>query len=180
MLKRLYHRLPPRADIFPVYSLIVFWVYSWAVLVFLFNLPSWMLQIPISEILAFLCYALVFAFLDSLLMLGIVLLAAAGLPAAWLRDDFSVGGGILASCLILWVIIVNPIFAELVKWPAWHIALILFLAVFSAAVFVWIGRRVRQLRRFTLWLGTSAGLFVYLYGGLSVIGLLVVLARNLF
>ena len=64
-------RFPARSEIFPVYSVIVFWSYTYGLLVLMFNLPSWMLMVPLNEILGYFSYGMAASFLDTPTLLAI-------------------------------------------------------------------------------------------------------------
>ncbi len=67
---------------------------------FLWKLSAWLLLLNLGEILTILSYALAANFLESLIVLSVLLAVCALLPAAVLRDDFVVRGAILALGLV--------------------------------------------------------------------------------
>ena len=171
-------RFPSRSEIFPVYSVIVFWSYTWSILIFMFNLPSWILLTRLGEILGYFSYGVVFTFFDTLLMLGLILGTAFVLPCAWLRDDFVAVGSAIAGLLFFWVTIIQMTFGTLITWPASRFWLLLCAALASLIVSVVVIRRLPLLRKPILWLASSAGIFVYIYGFITMFGIVVVLIRN--
>jgi hypothetical protein len=58
--------------IWPVYSLVCFIVYSWSFLHFLWRFPSWMRYSTFSEVLVMFSYMITINFLESLLIIFIV------------------------------------------------------------------------------------------------------------
>ncbi|MFT3893778.1 MAG: hypothetical protein QM730_19280 [Anaerolineales bacterium] len=88
----LWDRFPNRQDIAYVFSGVVFIVYAWAVRGFFFQFSSLRLYHNLGDILAVFCYLMAFALLESLLILGILLLIGFILPRSWFRDGFAVKG----------------------------------------------------------------------------------------
>ena len=90
-MKWIQGRLPSWTEIFPVYSVIVFLTYSWYMLIFMFKLPSWMLEVTFGEIFAYFSYGLLLVFLDTIQLLAILVIVAFILPPTWLKKDFPTG-----------------------------------------------------------------------------------------
>ena len=111
------NRFPSWSEIFPVYSVIVFWSYTYGLLVLMFNLPSWILMVPLGEILGYFSYGMAASFLDSLLFLGTALGLAFILPGAWFRDDFAASGSVAAGLLFFWVALIQLAFSVLMDLP---------------------------------------------------------------
>jgi len=159
---------------------IVFWSYSYSLLVLMFNLPSWMLMVPLGEILGYFSYVLVLAFLDTLLILALMLGVTFLLPRAWFRDDFVASGSMTAGLLFFWITIVQLAFGFLMTLPVVQFLVFILAAFISLAVAVVIVRRMPAVRKFVLWLASSTSIFIYLYGFLTAVSVVVVLIRNLF
>jgi len=172
--------LPSRADIFTVYSAIVFWSYTWALYLFLYNLSSWMLTVSLWEIIGYFSYAMAAVFLDALLSLFILVGAAFILPSSWLKNDFAASGAALAGLLFFWVTLIQLAFGTIAKLPGAQLIEIFIVILASLVVDVLVVRRISLLRKITLWFSSSAGVFVYLYCFLSALGFVVILIRNLF
>lgn len=171
-------RLPASSEMFSVYSVIVFWVFGWGVLIFLFNFPSWLLMVSLWEILGYFSYGMLSFFLDSIFLLGLILVAAMLLPPVWLRNDFSAGGSALAGLLFAWITVFQVAFLFLMDMPASQMAAFLLVIAVSLFLSVLVARRLSPIRKLVLWFASSTGLFVYLYGFLTAVSLLVVLIRN--
>ncbi len=179
-MKDLLARLPARSEVFSVYSVIVFLCYSWGVFVFMFNLPSWILMSPLGEVAAYFAYGLTFTFLDTILQLALVLLVTLLLPAAWLQKDFVVSGSVFAAMSFFWILVVQIVFLEVAKEPFTSLWMVIAVAVITTVLFVFVFRRYSLFRKPVLWLSSSTGVFVYIYGFLTAISLVAVLIRNLF
>ena len=81
-------RIPASGDLLSVLGLVVFVVHSWSVRSLLFHVPYFILKLTAGEVLAVASYHMVFALLESTLVMALLTLLAAVLPAAWLRDGF--------------------------------------------------------------------------------------------
>lgn len=179
IMKWIKSRLPDWAEIFPVYSVIVFWAYSWFMLVFVFNFPSWLLEITFGEIFSYFSYGVIFVFLDTIIVCAILLGVASVFPSAWLKDDFLVSGSAVASLLYLWIILVQLSYFVIMKLSTSNLLFLSLsiLATFSLAVLL--VRRVPPFRKAVIWFKSATGVFVFIYGFFTGIGFLVVLIRNL-
>ena len=89
---RLWDRLPHRQDILYVFGGVVFLIYAWAVRGFLFQFSSLRMYHPIGDILAVFCYLMAFALLESVSVLGILVLIGFLLPQTWFKEGFAIKG----------------------------------------------------------------------------------------
>jgi hypothetical protein len=90
-------RLPDLPAILQVYAVIAVMLSGWTIAAFLWKLSAWMLLLNLGEIITIFSYAMAANFLESLLLLSVLLAACVLLPARFLRDDFVVRGVVLAS-----------------------------------------------------------------------------------
>ena len=93
-------RLPEFQSILQVYAVIAVMFAAWTITAFLWKLSAWLLLLNLREIFTIFSYAMAVNFLESLIVLLIVLAVCALLPASLLRDDFVVRGTILSLGLI--------------------------------------------------------------------------------
>lgn len=93
-------RFPNLPSILQVYAVIAVMLSGWTMTAFLWKLSAWMLLLNLGEIATIFSYAMAANFLESLLILSLLLAACALLPAQFLRDDFVVRGSILAMGLV--------------------------------------------------------------------------------
>ena len=134
-ISRLRDRLPDFQEIKLVFLMVVFPVHAWSIIVFLFNLPATLLRMTISQLVGVLSYQLVFAFLESVLVSGIIVLLAIFLPQNWLRRNFTQRGSLLVVVSVIWLLPVHlnkmlalfiPFFDE-PGWVYWLILVIIYL-----------------------------------------------------
>ena len=93
-------RLPDFRAIVQVYAVIAVLLAGWTLIAFFWRLSAWLLLLNLGEILTIFSYAMFANFLESLIVLIVLLAAGFVLPARMLRDDFEVRGTILAAGLI--------------------------------------------------------------------------------
>jgi hypothetical protein len=89
-------RLPGVQSILQVYAVIAVLLAGWTITAFLWKLSAWLLLLNLGEILAIFAYAMAANLLESLLLMGILLLLSVLLPASFLRDRFALRGSLLA------------------------------------------------------------------------------------
>ena len=90
-------RLPDRRAIVQVYAVIAVMFAGWTITAFLWKLSAWLLLLNLGEVLTIFSYAMTANFLESLIILALLLATSALLPARFLRDDFVVRGTILSG-----------------------------------------------------------------------------------
>lgn len=174
------NRLPPRRDLLPVWATILFPVFSWSLIWFFQKMPGWQPFLNIGAILSILAYALGFALLESLIVLGVVVALAAILPARALRTRFAALGSTLVLASTFWTIIFQLIFEPVILyWTGIEFIVWFGLALVSILLAVVLVHRSRRAQRIVTSLADRLTVFVYLYVPLGLVGLVVVLIRNL-
>jgi hypothetical protein len=87
-----------------VFASCAFAVYTWSILMFLRELPAWLLYLSGWDIIGIFAYAQVFALLESATVLLGLLLLGAILPAQLLREKFVAQGSIAVFLTSGWAI----------------------------------------------------------------------------
>ena len=93
-------RLPEFQSIIQVYAVIAMMFAGWTITAFLWKLSAWLLLLNLGEIFIIFSYAMVASFLESMIILLLLLIVCILLPARVLRDEFVVRGTILSVGLI--------------------------------------------------------------------------------
>ena len=172
-------RLPPLAEILPVFAISVFLFYGWTMLVFLWKLPGWLFFLSPGEIAVLFAFELVTNLMESLAVLALILLVTALLPARYLKDYFPARGGAIALALVGGMILLLH-FAVTKKiglastWPMWTLALGLF-----SALLAWVASRFGAAGRILAGLGDCLIVFLIILPPLSVISLVIIIVRLL-
>ncbi len=174
---------PSRREIFPVFSMVVFVVFTWSIYRMTWQLQSWLFIVNLKQVFILAAYVLAFGLLESLVMLGFVLFLALVVPARFFKDKFIAQGTALVGILTLGAIIIQNYpnlfdgmsLAQLALVPVLILAgITIFLLLFSTIFDHYKGvtqRIVAFADRLTV--------FSYIYIPLSLIGLIVVIVRNM-
>ena len=119
-----------------------------------------------------------FAFLESLLVTGILVVLSAILPSKWLRDGFAFKGFILIGvATIAAIILQRTLQGELPSLPI--LTLIWFTPLVWAVVFIILAERKQRVQSIVLDIAEHISIMLFLYVPIGVISLLVVTIRNL-
>jgi hypothetical protein len=156
----------------------MFMLHAWMLAGFFWRLPSWLHHLTLGEILGTLSYLLVHGLVESLLILGLLLLLTALLPANWLREVFMVRGTTIA------VVVLGSIMEYIdrvggghlvdgfIAWLVISTGLAVGLAFLSAKVAV-LAKGISSLaERFTV--------FVYIQAPLVILSVIIIVVRNFF
>lgn len=90
-------RLPSSQSILQVYAVIAVLLSAWTITAFLWKLSAWLLLLNLGEIFAIFSYAMLANFVESVIVLLLLLGICILLPPPVLRDHFTVRGTILAA-----------------------------------------------------------------------------------
>ena len=181
-MNKILARLPERQSVVSVYGVAVFIVYSWTVLTSFWKIPSWLFFLKISEVLAMYAYSFVVNFVESILLLTLVLLVGVILPARWWRNRF------IANSMIWILVLMGSLMLRLYlyrapsdwetflygqwEWLGYTALLALLLNLFVSRL-AWLQKGLETLAE-------RLSIFLYIYLPLTAISFVVVVARNLF
>ena len=175
-------RLPDRQSVIHVYGTAVFMAYSWTLLASFWKVPSWLFFLKIGEVLAVYAYSFAVNFVESVLLLTLVLFVGAILPRRWWNDRFT-------SSSMVWIIVVmgsmmlrlylNRTPAEWEQflygqWTWWSYTLMLAFALHLVV------SRLSWLQKGFEALAERLAVFLYIYLPLTLISFIVVFVRNVF
>jgi hypothetical protein len=182
--KFLSSRLPSRAEVFPVFSILAFLVYSWALYRLFWYLPSWLEYMSIPGVLIIAAYTLAFALFESLVMFGLLLLFCLAFPERFFRRCFVAQASLLALSWGAGAVLIQRQVSFIYRLENWQVGALL-LAALAASVSIvllgaWVFRRFDRLRRLVEDISERMTIFAMLYIPLGLIGVIVVLVRNLF
>ena len=172
-------RLPIKQDILYVLSGVLFVVYAWAIHSFLFQLSSWLLNYQLGEILGILSYTLALALLESLLLLGLLLLIALLLPSRWFKDGFAYKGFLATLVAAAGMFLLRNYLLEDGNLARNAFYLILGIGIGLSFLLGFLFQHVTALQRFLLAIEERLQVFNYLFLPAGILGLVVVFLRNL-
>jgi len=182
--KSLKSKLPTRQEVLPVFSIIIFFVFTWTLYVMFYYLPSWLGDMYTRDILILSTNVFTFALLESLIILGGMVLLALLLPARFFKDKFVAQGGFLAVLVSLAAYLIHPKLVDalplrllyLVQIPIIALAGIIILMVLLSFLF----DRLPGLTRVVNAFAKGMTIFAYIYLPLGLLSLFVVLLRIIF
>jgi len=177
-------RLPTKQDSLAVFSFFVFFIYTWALYRMAWYLPSWLYSLNLGNILIILAYVLAYCLFESLAMMAFLLFLSIIIPTRFFGERFMAQGSSVAA-----LVSIGAVFAQRkigLIYNLDHMVLILFsvaipllflLLIFSSYL---IFNKFRILANWVNALAERMTVFAFVYVPLSIIGLVVVLVRNLF
>ena len=183
--------IPPSQAIRPVFAWLVLIVFSYAIYQFFWYLSSWVEYLPPAGIFAIAGYTCAISLFESLLLLGGLLLLAALFPERWLRGHFASQGSLIVLVLAAWAgllqLAINRYLDQIAQLkrliPGGEITLSLALLVLLVTTLIlapyFVANRWRSLEKRLLSLSERITIFLYIYIPLGLLGLVIVIARNL-
>lgn len=183
-------RLPSRDEILPVFSVIVFLVFSWALYRMFYQVPSWLGYLSIWNVLVLATYVLSYALFESLVILGFILFWCFLLPRRFFQDRFVVQGSSLVLALGAGAILIQRkigviyelALEELILYPILVLAGIVVFLLLSAWMFSRLeaSRQLQIITRLITSLAERMVVFSYLYVPIGLFSWIVILVRNVF
>ena len=173
-------RLPAFVDLSAVYSVIVVLFYGWTLVAFLWKVPSWLNYLTVGEMLTILAYSFATNWIESLLLLGLLLLATVLLPPKFLLTNFVNRGSVIVLCLLgsgmtFYARFIEQGSSTADSWPVWLAVTLAILSVCLVMV-----ENVKAAGAAVSWLAEQLTVFLYILLPLSALSAAVVLARNIF
>jgi hypothetical protein len=174
----LFNRFPKREEVLPVFGSVVFVVFSWSIRGFLYIVPSLILRHSVGETLSVLCYMLAFSLLESLLLISGVVLVSIFLPRKWFLEGFAYKGFIaLLVFTVALIVLQNNLTNVLPPVNLLYLGFAITMGVMVALLFL--SDKVTVFRKALLAIAERLQVFVYIYVPLGILGMVVVIFRNL-
>ncbi len=176
-------KLPSRQEVLPVFSVIVFIVFTWTLYRMFFQIPSLLFYMRVWDVLIISAYVLAFALLESVVVLGLLLIFSLLFPVKYFKDNFVAQGSTVVLMISMGAVALQRKMKIMYKLDGWELILYLFV-ILAAVVFViyvasYIYDRFKILPRLINTVAERMIVFVILYVPLSILGLFVVFVRNI-
>ncbi len=173
-------RLPSLAQILPVYAVIMVMVYTWTLLWFFWKVPSWLFFMNAGDILSVVPYLFATNLAESLLVLCGPLFLSLVLPKTWFHDVFVARGAALSASTLGYMMYLANQFKNKSDYPTLSLQLwSVLLALVGIAVLGYLFGQFRILRRIIELISDRLTIFVYIFGPLSILSVLVLIVRAL-
>ena len=171
-------RLPEFQSIVQVYAVIAVMFAGWTITAFLWKLSAWLLLLNLGEIFVIFSYAMAANFLESLIILCLLLAACVLFPASVLRDEFVVRGTILSIGLVgaLMVFVASQMQFGIERGL---LLLIAPLFVLILTVFLFLrASKVHRVRSMAVWFSDRVVVFLFILVPLFAVASFYVILRN--
>lgn len=173
------NRFPRRSEILTVLGAAVFVCHSWAVLGFLNRLSAFLLYFRVSEIAEVFAFMMAWAFLESLLVTGLLTFLGAILPSRLLRDGFAYKGFIFitvatAAAILFQRNLRSALPAQDTLTLYWLVPLVL------AATLIFATQMMPRARDIVLNLADRVSIMLFFYVPIGLLSLMVVMLGTLF
>jgi hypothetical protein len=187
IIKAFKQRLPVGYEIISVFNVLLFVVFGWSIRGFLFELPSFLLDFQLEDIASILFYMLAFALLESLFITAGLVLVSMVFPSNWLKMGFGYKGFLIIFVATIGLILYqgyykNGFFETFLKndySPLNPLFIGLIVGVFVLIGLFWLFNNKSGLKNYLLIFIAQFSVFAYIYIPLGLIGVLVVIFRNI-
>lgn len=182
-LNSLKSRLPSAPEALSVFSIFVFFVFSWTLYRAFWYVPSWLEYLSVWSILVIVAYVLAFALFESAFLLALVVFFSLFFPLKVFKEKYALQGSSLALLLSVGAFLLQRKINLVYRLELWQLLAYPLVALFASVVLVvllaFLFNRFSLLGRLVNAVVERMLIFVYLYVPLGVLGLLVVLVRNI-
>ncbi len=177
-------KLPTRQEVLPVFSIIIFFVFTWTLYTMFYYLPSWLGDMYTRDILILSTYVFAFALLESLIVLGGMVVLALLLPARFFKDKFVAQGGFLAVLASLVAYLIHPKLGDAIPLRLLYLVQISIITLIGTVILIvllsFLLDRLPGLTRIVNTIAEGMTIFAYIYMPLGLLSLFVVLFRIVF
>jgi len=183
MKNKLIYFKPSMKQIILVYSIRVFLTYSWVIMLFFYDLPRLNLFLAPFELFAVFSYSIVFAFIDSILFSGILLILSIFIYRKYLIEKYVPVMGSIAIISYLWIgalrIMYQPKLLNNLVWIDDPFLIWIIISLASTISIGFVAYRSTQLQNILHLFADKVQVFLYIYLPLSIICIFIVGLRNL-
>ena len=171
-------RFPHRSEIITILGIAVFICHSWSLLGFFNRLSSFILYFRLAEVAGIFAFMMAFAFLESLLVTGVLVTLSAILPYKWLSDGFAYKGFIaMVMATIAAIILQRTLQGNLPTLPV--LTLIWFTPLVWLVVFILWVQRMPRVQKVLINIADRISIMLFLYVPIGITSLIVVAVGNL-
>jgi len=183
LFTRIRHKIPTRQETLPVFSTILFIVFSWMFFQFFIQVPSWIFYMDARKLLVMFTYVVSFSLAESLVLMGFVIFLCLVFPRRMFKEQFIAQGTVQVLIISIITYFIRQRIELFQKFEIWKLLTIpvvaLAVILLSVLVFALIFSRFEKVPRLIESLADRMTIFAYLYLPLGVLGLVVVVLRNI-
>lgn len=173
-------RIPSFDSILTVFSVIVFFSFSWNIMWVLFKQSSWLYFLTMAEIINVWAYSLALCLLESLILIGIFILLSTILPVKLFRNQFTAQSTILYILLSFWAVTFQLIYPILYFWSFKQGFTLVITLLMMIVILVYLVHRLPRLQNVICAFAKRFRIFLILYIPLGVLGIILLFIHNIF
>jgi len=161
-----------------VLAIAVFVCFTWTLIGFFNKLSSFILYFTPGEIANILAFMMAFALLESLAATGLLILLSAILPSSWLKEGFAFKGFLILLVATLTAILFQKALRDYFPSPQMLLTYTV-LPLLVIVLLIWIVKSQPKIQNILLSVQDRILIMLFIYIPIGVIGLMVVMARDL-
>lgn len=178
-VSRLRERFPSRREMLAIFGLVSFPIFLWANLQVFREMPSWLLRLTTGELVGVMAYVEAFALVESAAFFVGMLTVMALLHGRWLEGHRMVFSLVVTLMVSLAAVVVHYMDESLRQWGLLGIAVPTGAMILGAAPLLYFTMRTEKWSRAIQEVVDRVILLSLLYTSLGLIGLLIVVVRNI-
>jgi hypothetical protein len=187
LIEAIHRRLPARHESLQVFGVVLFAVFGWSIRGFLYKIPSFTLYFDLTANLTILAYMLAFALLESALVMLFLLLLSVIFPARAFQHGFAYKAFIIILVATTASITFESwykiaFFKDMMAGMSYMVTPFLIgiaVSILLLIALLWVFHAWPRLQKVVSVLMEQLSIFTYIYVPLGLVGLVVVLIRNL-
>jgi hypothetical protein len=154
-------------------------IHIWSIYNLLKEIPAWILRLSYWELAGVISYTLLFALVESLIVLVFLIILAALLPARIFRDKFVSISTIFVFLAALWIIPVRIYENTIRSWGMIGLLGVLFLALISFLISYLVVLKSKKVDQIINSLMQRVTLLAYVYVFIDIVAVIIVFSRNI-
>lgn len=166
-------------DITLVFAACVFPIYLWSIWNLLQIVPAWLLRSTMWELLGVVAYTQVFALIESLAALAVLLVLALLLPSRFFANRFVALSSAFVFLTAFWFILLQYNYGSIRLWGPLQFLPWIALYLGSLAIVYILINRSPKLAAVILAVIKKISVLSFVYAAVSIVSLVVVVIRNL-
>lgn len=179
MITAIRNKFPDLEQLAKVYSVIVVMIYPWSMLRFFWRLSSWLYFSTLTDIAFIFNYMVTVNLLESLFVLIVPILMSVSLPARWFYKDFISKGSILVSLGLGYFMYFDNHLNSQAPFPLDLVYIAPFIGILILILVFLLGP-IRIVNNFVNEVTNRLIIFLYISIPVSLLSVLIILARNIF
>jgi hypothetical protein len=172
-------RFPSRNEIFLAFVICVFPVYVWSIINLLMEVPAWILRLNTWDLIGVIAYTQAFALIESVLVLGLLVLIGAILPARMFRNKFVAFTAFLVFITTAWFIFAHLFDDAIRLWGIKQFIIWIFAYLVTIVIGYGIVLRFERIEKALNTIAQRLSILSIFYIIIGVLSLFIVIFRNI-